>query len=214
MTGATAMLRPVSIVGVGALAVLGAGAVALLLVGTDGDGGRAPEASVERSVAEQPAAEPEAADGSAASEVEPPNAIARQASEWGISRCAQEIALVSEFLTRNTVFSARSMRGPREPDAEMFSSTIAARSQEDGAENLSTMSVVPVSGGRCNVVYETTAHFPNDCEAVHSARFANFVEPIEFGGLARAFATPGGDGQLYMLRTGEGCLVKKTQVLY
>lgn len=207
--------RTLPIVGGGALILIGAGLVAFLIAGPQQDRVATGSAGAEAPERSQGAQAPAGGDADAsAAEDDPPNAIARQAREWGISRCSREIALVSDFLTRNSVFSARSMRGPRDADGEVFSATIVARARDDGMRTLSTMSVAPVSAGGCNVVYETTAHFPADCDSIRQARFANFAEPMELGGLAQAYATAEGDGELYMLPTGTGCLVKKTQSLY
>ena len=213
------MRKLLPILGIGSAALVGAGILALLLAdprhlglaNSEPEGGAEP---LELRLAEGPFADEAASTESIEQGAQSAHPIAQQAQAWGIERCANEIALIAQFLTRNAAFTARSMHGPHDADGEIFSATIVARDEEDGAQSLSTMTVAPVSAGRCNVVYETTVHFPAECATIHQARFGNFDRTIEIGNLGRAFTTEGGEGQLYMLATAGGCLVKKTQSLY
>lgn len=140
------------------------------------------------------------------------NSISRQAAEWGLETCMDQVALVSDFLTTNQNYTALSQRGTREPEREIFSATIAAR---DGAglDSISSFIAAPLEGGRCQSSYQTVAAFPSPCGEVASTQFASFSEQLAFGDHVEARHN-GRGSYVYFLPLGDtACVIVKSQTI-
>jgi hypothetical protein len=157
----------------------------------------------------------ESAAGTAPVAVPDGNLIGLQAKDWGVSDCLEPIVTVTEHLTRNTEHSFRLMAGQGSPNAEMFSGTIAARAPSLGVSGLSSLYAAPVSGGRCNIAYQTTVYYDGPCLEAWEKNFSAFSEEVDIGKAAAAFTTKDGNATLYLLPAGPaGCIAVKTESFY
>jgi hypothetical protein len=143
------------------------------------------------------------------------NLVARQAQQWGVADCLAQTAAVLDFLTRNMEYSWLARRGETDANRALFSATIAGREQGSGIQGLSGFFAAPVGNGRCNAGYQTTMYFADTCVRTREIVFPTFSSRIEFGNIAEAYATPGGQATVYLLPAGAaGCVAVKSELFY
>ena len=141
------------------------------------------------------------------------NSISRQAHQWGIATCIDQLAKVSDFLTLDRPsYSAVSRRGVTEADRQIFTATIVSRDAA-GLDSVSTFVTAPVATG-CNSAYQTVASFRAGCEEVRAAHFPTFNQKLNLAGSTLAY-TNGRYGNVFLLPGADGsCTAVKNEVLY
>jgi hypothetical protein len=143
----------------------------------------------------------------------PRNSISKQADDWGVRTCLDQIGQVSDFLTTGQAYTALSRRGPTSSDGNAFSATIAG-TDADGLASISSFVSAPVATEKCNSLYQTVAAFPGNCEQVRAARFQSFTNRVDMGAASQAWSN-GNGAYLHMLSQGDrGCVIVKTEMIF
>ncbi|MHC5234381.1 hypothetical protein ACYSN1_21550 [Brucella sp. LJL56] len=141
--------------------------------------------------------------------------VTKQAREWGIKSCEPQIRQVSQFLTANTIYSARSSKGNSAADQQMFSAAIVSKDRNTGLSSWSGISVAPVIAGGCNTSYRTVTFHIDDCEITRKKYYPSFTVKEDFGKLAELFTMENKNTSIYQIPTvGDACLTIKNQTFY
>ena len=143
------------------------------------------------------------------------NLIGKQAEAWGIANCLGGIATLADYLTQNTDYNFRLVRGEDDANSQMVSGVVAVHERELNLAGISGFHAAPIRGGRCNLAYQTTVYFEEPCAAVREKYYAGFSQQIDFGQVAAVFTAPETLASIYMMPAGAaGCVAVRAETIY
>jgi len=143
------------------------------------------------------------------------NLIGKQAEAWGVANCLGGIATMADYLTRNTDYNFRLVRGESDANSQMVSGIVAIHERDLNLSGISGFHAAPIRGGGCNLAYQTTVYFGEPCAQAREKYYSAFSSQLDFGQVAAAFTTPESPVSLYMIPAGaSGCVAVRTESIY
>ena len=136
------------------------------------------------------------------------NNVVEQASKAGIKKCLPAVTTISNFLIGNDKHGAHDAWASKDTDQQIYSSTIERVTP--GGTRLISLSVAPVTGGNCSVVYDQIEWFDTSCLVVAKEHYPNHIYK---GVLASKVAILEGPATIFLYPAGPGCLSLKKEVI-
>lgn len=134
-----------------------------------------------------------------------------QAKEAGIGKCLPAVQNVSQFLHEGKSHGAHSTWATKNPDKQMFASTIE-RTYSDGAQIMSIF-VAPVPTGACATAYERIVYWDKSCLALAKDTFSDFQYKGELNKFVTYLSKKSGGGSVYLMPAGSGCISVRRETI-
>lgn len=132
-----------------------------------------------------------------------------QAKSSGFKECLPFVKNLTEFLHGGVAHGAHSMLPRKNPDSQMFSSTIE-RNYSDGTE-IQSIFVAPIPSGACTGAYERIMWQDKSCATLAKEVFPGFENKGKLNKFV-TYLTKKTGGVVYLLTAGSGCLVIRKEI--
>lgn len=133
------------------------------------------------------------------------------AKEAGIRKCLPAVQNISQFLHEGKAHGALSTWATKNPDKQMFVSTIE-RTYSDGAQIMSIF-VAPVPTGDCATAYERIMYWDKSCLALAKDTFSDFEYKGELNKFVTHLSKKSGGNSVYLMSAGNGCISVRKEVI-
>lgn len=131
------------------------------------------------------------------------NIVVKQAEKAGVKKCLPAIKSLSAFIIKNGDAGANSSWNSKNPDNNVFSSSIE-RTFSDGVM-FTDLTVSPVTSGACSAIYNMIYYESKSCMAVAKDKY----EKAKYKGELNKSITflDDNDVDTYLMPAGAGCIV-------
>lgn len=140
------------------------------------------------------------------------NKITEAVIKGGVSRCANRVNQVTNFLVQQSSgYGAFNFMPPSNPNTQLFSSSLEISSPNQPPAYASA-TFAPSEAG-CGGMYEVVIYWPGSCNEVFKTQFAGMKQ---IGAIAKGIPILGGTGnaRVFLMPAGTGCVSIKKEVVW